>query len=620
MVRSLADRLGAFLRRTPSPPVDEQWPLEACANCNASIADAPLYLEQRVCPACRFHYPVTARERIALLADPGTFHESQRSIVSLGLPASSQLRRRRDRQRTGLTEAAITGRAAIGGVPVILIALDHRFIGGTLGAVIGEKVALAFEMATRRKLPVVAVVTSGGARMQDGVLSLMQLAKTSVAVNGLHQQGLPFISVLANPTTGQAFSGFANMADVILAEPGALLGLAPSRQQAAGARDGGVSWVSTTEAHLVHGMIDRAVDRERLRGLLVALLGLMAPRQSDSSGDEPAESPAADTGAGTEDVRLEELWPASWESVRVARHGQRPTSLDLISRTMPDFEELHGDRVRGDDPSIMTGLGSLGGRAVAVIAQERGHDVSARERHEGRTYPEGFRKAERLMRLASKLRLPLVTLIDTPGPYYGLESEERGLGSAIASAMSHMAQLPVPTVAVVVGEGGSEGALALAVADRLLMLEKATYSVNSPEMGAALLYRDSPRGRRVTAPLSLTAQDCQELGIIDAIVSEPPEGGHVNPTALGVLLRDALEKELGLLSARSSKRLLRDRYRKFRKMGEYSSHFRVALTQEAAHLQSYVAHRVRRIRRRGRRGQRSLPAAGDGGIDAEGGD
>ena len=188
MVRSLADRLAGFLIRTPSPPVDEQWPLEDCAHCNVSLVDVPLYLEQRVCPTCRFHFPIPARERIALLADPGTFRESQRSIVSLGLATSSQMQRRRDRRRTGLTEAAITGRAAIGGVPVILIVLDYRFLGGTLGAVMGEKVALAFEMGTRRKLPVVAVVTSGGARMQDGVLSLMQLAKTSVAVNRLNRR------------------------------------------------------------------------------------------------------------------------------------------------------------------------------------------------------------------------------------------------------------------------------------------------------------------------------------------------------------------------------------------------------------------------------------------------
>ena len=176
--------------------------------------------------------------------------------------------------------------------------------------------------------------------------------------------------------------------------------------------------------------------------------------------------------------------------------------------------------------------------------------------------------------------------------------------------MALMAQLPVPTISVVIGEGGSEGALALGVADRLLMLEKAAYSVTSPENAAALLYRESPDAGQVTNPLMLTAQDCLELGIIDAIVAEPPEGAHVNPDETALRLKAALEAEMALLTARSTKRLLRDRYRKFRKMGEYSSHFRVALAQEVSHLQRSVAHGVRRIRRSRRR--RSSPGPEQG--------
>ena len=612
MVRSLADRLSAFLGRTPSPPEEDQWLLDVCIHCNASLADAPLYLRQRVCPSCRFHYPLTARERISLLADPGTFRESQRSIVSLGLPSPSQTRRARGRRRprTGLTEAAVTGRGAIGGTPVILIALDFRFLGGAMGAVVGEKVSLAFELAARRRMPVVAVITSGGARIQDGVLSLMQMAKTSLAINGLHQQKLPFISVLTNPTTGQAYSSFANLADVILAEPGALLGLVPSNVQPGASGSAGVPWVNSTESHLLHGMIDRATDREHLKELLVVLLGLMAPRQSTDPGDETVGELPSGAENSIEGERLEELWPPAWETVSLAKHSQRPTSLDFIRRSLSSFVELHGDRLYGDDPSIVAGLGCLGSRPVVVIGQEKGHDVTARERHEGRTYPEGFRKAERMMRLASKLQLPLITLIDTPGPYYGRESEERGLGNAIASTMALMAQLPVPTISVVIGEGGSEGALALGVADRLLMLEKAAYSVTSPENAAALLYRESPDAGQVTNPLMLTAQDCLELGIIDAIVAEPPEGAHVNPDETALRLKAALEAEMAALTARSTKRLLRDRYRKFRKMGEYSSHFRVALAQEVSHLQRSVAHGVRRIRRSRRR--RSSPGPEQG--------
>ena len=608
MVRSLADRLSFFFGRGARPPDEDMGLREYCEGCSTALADAALYLQYRVCPSCRFHYAVTARERISLIADPGTFRESHRSIVSLGPSASSaapaQKRPTRERRRTGLTEAAITGRGAIGGMPVIIIVLDFRFLGGTMGVVVGEKVSLAFELATRRKMPVVAVITSGGARIQEGVLSLMQMAKTSFAVNGLDREGLPFIAVMANPTTGQVYSSFANLADVILAEPGALLGLAPSMVRGEGSQGSIAPGVHTTEAHLVHGMIDRVIDREHLKDLLSVLLDLMTPKQSLPTDDAAMGHSPSKTEEGIKDRidggHLEELWPPAWETVQLVRHSQRPTALDFIRRSLSNFVELHGDRLHGDDPCIVAGLGYLGSQAVVAIGQEKGHEVTARERHEGRTYPEGFRKAQRVMTLASKLQLPLITFVDTPGPYYGRESEERGLGNAIASTMALMAQLPIPTISVVIGEGGSEGALALGVADRILMLENAIYSVTSPENAAALLYRDSPRVQEVAEPIKLTAQDCLELGIIDLIVSEPSEGAHRNPSEAALRLKTALEGELTVLKARSTKRVLRDRYRKFRKMGEYSSHFRVAFTQEVAHLQGYVAQGVRLIRRRPR--------------------
>ena len=288
----------------------------------------------------------------------------------------------------------------------------------------------------------------------------------------------------------------------------------------------------------------------------------------------------------------------AWETVQLAQNSQRPTSMDFIRRVLSGFIELHGDRLYGDDPSVVAGIGYLGTQAVVAIGQEKGHDVTSRDRHEGRIYPEGFRKAERVMRLASKLQLPLITFVDTPGPYYGRESEERGLGNAIASAMAVMAGLPVPTISVVIGEGGSEAAMALGVADRILMLENAIYMVTSPENAVALLYRDSPSAQKVPKPLKLSAQDCHELGIIDLIVVEPPEGANRNPSEAALRLKTALEEEIAALMSHSSKRVRRDRHKKFRNMGEYSSHFRVAVTKEASHLQSYVAHRVRRIRHR----------------------
>ena len=346
MVRSLADRLSSFFWRGANAPSDDDMSRrEYCERCSAPLASEALFHQYRVCPACRFHYPVTARERISMIADSGTFRESHRSIVASGSPetrpAATYRRSTGERRRTGLTEAVITGRGDIGGVPVMLITLDFRFSGGTLGVVVGEKVSLALESATRRRMPVVAVITSGGERRQEWVLSLMQMVKTSLAVNGLDRQGLPFIAVMANPTSGQIYSSFANLADIILAEPGAILGLAPYLGHK---EDPQVAY--SAETHLVHGTIDRIVDREHLRGLLLVLLGMMTPKQSvparvEKEGGWTAKSHEV-TNDRIDDGQLEELWPPAWETVQLAHQSQRPSTMDFIRRSLSNFVELRG--------------------------------------------------------------------------------------------------------------------------------------------------------------------------------------------------------------------------------------------------------------------------------------
>ena len=618
MVRNLTDKLISLLGgRRPPEEIDDNRGY--CIACNAPMADSPLYQQYRVCPSCRFHYSITARERISLLVDPGTFKESQRSIVSMGSQSPSsqvpqQRKLAREQRRTGLTEAVVTGTCMVGGSPVVLIALDFRFVGGSLGGVVGEKVALAFETASRRRVPVVAVSTSGRTRMQGGILSLMQMAKTAFAINGLAQKGVPFISVLANPTTGQVYSSLARQADVILAEPGAMLGLAPPRTQSETSQDATDPGIYAAEAYMARGMVDRVVDREHLKGLLSALLNLLRPQNVVGVRGKGAGTPVSDpeerVRSLVQEEDLEELWPQEWATVQVTRSGHRPTSLDYARRIFTNFVELHGDRLYGDDPSVVAGLGFLESQAVAIIGQEKGHELTALERHEGRTLPEGYRKAQRVMGLASKLQIPLITLIDTPGPYYGRESEERGLAAAVASTMALMAQLPIPTVSAIIGEGGSEGALALGIADRVLMLENAQYTVTSSEDAAALLYRDLPGSRDVPEPPKLSARECEELGIIDVVVPEPEDGAHRNPEETANRLKSAFEGELDVLKARAIKRILGDRYKKYRNMGKYSSHFRVAIASEVSQLQGYVAQGARLIRRRRSR-RRQLPPPED---------
>ena len=590
MVRNLADVLGSVINRgrgDSSVTVDR----ETCLVCDTSLASAELYAEYRVCPVCRFHYSMSARERISSLADPHTFREINRSLITLDpLSFSSRVSYKQrifhDQRRTGLTEAVVTGTCAIGGSPAVLIVLDFGFMGGTMGCVVGEKVALALEQAAKRKLPAIAVVTSGGARIQEGILSLMQMAKTSIAANQLSVKGLPFISVLANPATGQAYASFANLADIVVAEPGAIVGFSPLRVIKEMAERPLPRGSHTAESNLEHGMLDSVVDRAQLRDLLSVLLDLLGPQyRLTPRHRRPTQS--------TETQR-----PQAWSSVQLARHESRPTSLDYIGRIFTNFVELYGDRAFGDDKAIVCGLGHLGGQTVMVVAQERGRGDTATERRDGRTSPEGFRKAQRVLRLASKFDLPLLTLIDTPGPDLSSEAEERGLGNSIATTMALMAGLQVPTVSVVIGEGGNAGALALGVADRVLMMENAIYSIISPEDAAELIYQDEARADEAAESLKLTALDCKELGIVDLVVSEPPGGAHTNADEAARQLRRAVLRELAELQGMSQRRIIKDRYKKFRKMGEYSSHYRAAIRREVNALQGFVSTGVKRIARR----------------------
>jgi acetyl-CoA carboxylase carboxyl transferase alpha subunit len=272
--------------------------------------------------------------------------------------------------------------------------------------------------------------------------------------------------------------------------------------------------------------------------------------------------------------------------VQLARHAQRPSATDYIARLTPSFIEIRGDRLYGDDSAVICGFGSLDGKTVMFIGQERHRGV----RQQGRPYPEGFRKAQRAMRLAAKFHLPVVTLIDTPGPYPGLEAEQRGLGNAIAECLALMSDLPTPIVSCIIGEGGSEGALALGVADRLLMLEHAIYEVISPEAAADLLFGDAARAEESASELKLTAQDCKDLKVIDAVVPEPEDGAHSDHDEAAKLLKRALARAIEDLQGQRLRSILGHRRERYRKIGQDGHRFRAALRE-----------RLRRLRRRLRR-------------------
>ena len=580
MVRNLVNLVGSGGRTGKGEDEWESEERESCVLCEADMREDGLFQTYRICSRCRFHYSMSARERIESLADANSFSEINRGMISLDpLRFSSGVSYRsslfEDQRRTGLTEAALTGTAAIAGTPIMLIALDFGFMGGSMGCVVGEKATLAFERAAKRGLPTVAIVTGGGSRIQEGVLSLMQMAKTSVAANLLNEAGLPFITVLANPATGQAYGSFANLADIILAEPGAIVGFS-SLRVIKRASDGPLpSGAHSAESHMRHGMLDAVVNRAELRAVIGALLDLLGNKRAipmTAKRDDAVSGAPAPAGE-------------AWKVVQIARHQSRPTARDYMSRILGQFVELHGDRAYGDDVSIISGLGQIAGQTVAVIGQQRGfapRDADGDESlyGESRTAPEGFRKAQRTMNLAAKFSLPIVTLVDTSGPDLSESAEVRGLGNAIANTMALMSGLKSPTISVVIGQAGSGGALALGIADSSLMMERAIYTSVTPEEAAEVIYQDASRAEDMADSMRLTARDCMELGIIDRIVPEPAGGAHSDPDEAARLLERAIVRELALLQAMPAKRRLRRRYEKYRNMGEYSSRVRATVTRE----------------------------------------
>jgi len=260
----------------------------------------------------------------------------------------------------------------------------------------------------------------------------------------------------------------------------------------------------------------------------------------------------------------------AWQRVQLARHPKRPHALDYIERLFSDFEEIHGDRAFGDDPAIVAGLAKFENRPVAIVAEQKGRDTKQKLfRNFGMPKPEGYRKALRVMQLAAKFRKPVITFLDTPGAYPGIDAEERGQAEAIARNLREMARLQAPVIAVCIGEGGSGGALALGVGNVVLMLENAIYSVISPESCAAIIYRDSGKAERAAAALKLTAEDLQSFGLIDGIVAEPPGGAQENVDAAAECLRQALCRYLDELSFLAPEQLVKQRYTKFRNMGNF---------------------------------------------------
>lgn len=535
----------------------------SCPRCRTLLYGRRFRRNLAVCPECGFHSSLDAPQRLDLLLDEGSqrrFGPRATAYDPLGFTDTRPYPERiaDARTATGLDEAVICARGTVHGHPVVVAAMDFRFMGGSLGSAAGELITVAAETALAERTPLLMVTASGGARMQEGALSLLQMAKTSQALAELDEAGVLTVSLITDPTYGGVAASFASVPDIMLAEPNARMGFAGPRVIAQTIRQDLPQGFQTAEFLSSHGLVDAVVARADLRDVLGRLLAVAHAGRPVPPGDpgalitEPTALPDGD----------------AWDTVRLARHPQRPTTLDYINYLTEGFVELHGDRLSADCPAVVGGTARLDGRPVMILGNQKGHRTEElAARNFGMASPQGARKAARLMRLAAKLGIPVVTLVDTPGAYPGIDAEQDGQAFAIAENLKLMSALPVPIVSVITGEGGSGGALSLSVADRVYAFAHATYSVISPEGCAAILWKSASAAPQAARALRVDAPELLRLGVVDGVVPEPDGGAQADPAQAAENLRAAVSHALAELLPLEKAELVRLRRRRFRRHG-----------------------------------------------------
>ena len=534
--------------------------LKKCNKCGAAILTEEVKSAGYICPKCQGYFRVHAYERIRMTVDEDSFEEWEKDMEFVNpLEFKGYEEKVKSlKEKTGLSEAVVTGKASIEGNPAVIAVCDGRFLMASMGQVVGEKITRAVERATKEQLPVIIFACSGGARMQEGIVSLMQMAKTAAALKQHSDAGLLYVSVLTDPTTGGVTASFAMLGDVILAEPKALIGFAGPRviEQTIGERL--PKGFQRSEFLLEHGFIDRIVERKEMRTVLENILQM----------HHTAQNPVIQKPVQTVEKERQSVQEKdAWERVTISRKNDRPVGQDYIRTLFSDFLEFHGDRCYGDDPAIIGGIARFAGIPVTVIAQAKGKSTKENVAHHfGMPSPEGYRKALRLMKQAEKFKRPILLFVDTPGAFCGIEAEERGQGEAIARNLFEMSSMKVPILSVVIGEGGSGGALALAVADEVWMLENAIYSVLSPEGFASILWKDSKRASEAAAVMKLTAADLKKLGVIEAVIAEPEVYTEETMQSVVFVLQKKITEFLDTHCNFSPEELAVQRYERFRKM------------------------------------------------------
>ena len=598
-------RIDFFKRNTAE--AEPEVVMRKCKKCGAVHSVQDVRANDFACPSCGAYVRIHAKRRIKLLADPGSFEEWNQELPvvnPLDFPEYEQ-KLWEVKESTGLNEAVVTGKITIDGIPTAIGVCDARFLMSSMGHNLGEKIARMAERAAEEKLPVILYACSGGARMQEGIISLMQMVKTSEALGRLQESGQLFISVLTDPTMGGVTASFAMLGDIILAEPGALIGFTGQRviQQTIGGKlpEG----FQRAEFLLKHGFTDAIVPRRDQRAVLAHILRLHVKGAAELASETapvfeeaelaeeftreevaPKKTPGILDAAANALQNLQRLafgqkaekeeehesrfsegaFRSAWETVKLSRAKDRAHAKDYIDALFPDFMELHGDRCYGDDEAVIGGIASFHGIPVTVIGIQKGRDfLENKKRNFAMPNPEGYRKALRLMKQAEHFKRPVICFVDTPGAYCGVGAEERGQGQAIAENLQKMAALKTPILAIVIGEGSSGGALGVATANEVWMMENAVYSILSPEGFAAILYRDAKQAELAAENMRLTSRDLLELGVIEKIIPEPEPVTFENIQTVARELEPELLDFIGKYSAMSRDELANQRYERFRK-------------------------------------------------------
>ena len=552
--------------RQAGPEVPEGL-MRKCNQCGKAIIAEDAEQGYYICPKCGGYFHVPAYRRLDMILDEGSFQEwnetmpEQNPMEYRGYPEKLAAMK----ARTGLDEAVVTGKGSIHGTETVIGVCDGRFLMASMGENVGEKIACAVERATEEQLPVILFCCSGGARMQEGITSLMQMAKTSAALKRHSDAGLLYISVLTDPTTGGVTASFAMLGDIILAEPGALIGFAGPRVIEQTIRQKLPKGFQRAEFLLEHGFLDAIVERSRMRKVLGDLLQMHGKAAWEEQSQETAESKVSEDRTEKSHVSVQKK--EAWDRVLLSRKKDRPVGSDYIQALFTNFQEFHGDRLYGDDSAIIGGIASFGDRAVTVIAQEKGSSTRENiQRNFAMPKPDGYRKALRLMKQAEKFHRPVICFVDTPGAFCGIEAEERGQGEAIARNIYEMSALKVPILTVIIGEGGSGGALALATSDEVWMLENAIYSILSPEGFASILWKDSTKAKEAAKVMKLTSDCLKEQGIVDNVISEPEGFSRENLYLVTGPMEEEIKRFLNQYGNMLEEELTEHRYQRFRKM------------------------------------------------------